>query len=144
MTCTENLKIEKSIKFIFSRGGFSKNLFSSIVFASSYFTLQPWQGTVLFTSIRYHNNQLLRYLGVWEPLHLLLNRAYKMGTDNFYMQLTSCFPYFYLSYPLSSIFPPVFSSLLHTSAVFLWRVWILHMGKWNNRLLKFSLSHTHD
>lgn len=105
MTCTENFKIKKSLKFIFSRGGFSKNSLSSIVFVSSYFTLQPWQGTVLFTSIRYHSNQLLRYLGVWEPLHLLLNRAYKMGTDNFYMQLTSCLPYFYPSYPLPSILP---------------------------------------
>lgn len=143
MTCTENLKIKKSFKFIFSRGGFSKNSFSSDVFVSSYFTFQPWQGTVLFTSIRYHNNQLLRYLGVWEPLHLLLNRTYKMGTDNFYMQLTSCLPYLPLI-PIA-LYPPLeFSSLLHTSAMFLWRVWILHMGKWNNRLLKLSLSHTHD
>lgn len=105
MTCTENLRTKKSLKFIFSRGGFSKNSFSSNVCVSSYFTLQLWQGTVLFTSIRYHNNQLLRYLAVWEPLHLLLNRAYKMGTDNFYMQLTFCLPYFYPSYPLPSILP---------------------------------------
>lgn len=105
VTCTEKLKIKKNFEFIFSRGCFSKNLFSWNVFVSSYFTLQPWQGTVLFTSIRYHNNQLLRYLGVWEPLHLLLNRTYKMGTDNFYMQLTSCLPYFYPSYPLPSILP---------------------------------------
>ena len=91
VTRKENLQIKKSLKFIFSKGGFSESSFSLNGFVSRHFTLQPWWGTVLFISIRNHNNQLLRYSGVWEPLHLLLNRNKKMGTENFYMQLTSCF-----------------------------------------------------
>lgn len=68
---------------MFSKIVLNESSFSSNGFVSSYFTLEAWQGTVLFISIRYHNNQLLRYSGVWEPLHPLLNRNYKMGTDNF-------------------------------------------------------------